>query len=245
MIHRPLAAFAFALVSLQLATDASALEFPSLLDGSNPFSEISDSSNAPEHAGLLGKMYLEARYVHLQTDEPIIQPFDDTYQGVDATFNMPVSWLAELAPSVGTDVFFNFQHLHIGGKLGLSKLEMNVDSYSAGVSFYASAFGPIRPYVQLGVQHDVINAFASGGGGSGTFSDDDTNLLAIVGLEADVVENASIRLAIDLNEQAFNASPVTADVIFWPVEQFYVRAGLFATTDGNEVGGLFGGGIVF
>ncbi len=245
MIHRLLAAFVFALISLQLATTASAQGFPSLLEGANPFSDAADRSDSAAHAGLLGKMYLEARYVHIQTDEPLIQPFDDTYQGVDATFNMPVSWLTELAPSVGADVFFNFEHLHIGGSTGGSKLEMDVDSYSAGISIYAAAFGPIRPFVQLGVQHDVIDVFAAGGGGSVSIGDSDTNLLAIAGLEADVAENTSIRLAIDINEQAFDAPPISADVIFWPAEQFYVRAGLFATTNGNEVGGLFGGGIVF
>ena len=247
MIHRLLAATVLALASLQLTSTASALEFPSLLNGSNPFSEISDSSNRPEHAGLLGKMYLEARYVHIQTEEAIIQPFDDTYQGVDATFNMPMSWLTELAPSIGADIFFSFQHLQIGGTTGGYTLDMDVNSYAAGVSVYAAAFGPIRPFVQLGVQHDVIDLFAANPQVVATvsISQNDTYLLSIVGLEADVAENTSVRLAIDINEQAFDAPPITADLIIWPAEQFYLRAGVFATTDGNEVGGLFGGGIVF
>ncbi len=245
MIHRLIAAFAFALISLQLATTASAQGFPSLLDDANPFSDLSGSSDSAAHAGLLGKMYLQARYVHIQTDEAVIQPFDDTYQGVDATFNMPMPWVTELAPSVGADAFFSFQHLQIGGRAGGNTLEMDVNSYSAGVSLYAAAFGPVRPFVQLGVQHDVIDAFASGGGGSASIGDNDTNLLAIAGMEADVAENMSVRLAIDINEQAFDAPPITADLIIWPAEQFYLRAGVFATTDGNEVGGLFGGGIVF
>jgi|GEM_PF-1917005 len=245
MIHRLLAIALLAAMSALFPAHAFADGFPSLFDDAHPFSELTDSSNNAAHAGLLGKMYLETRYVHIQTDEPVIQPFDDTFQGIDATFNMPMSWLTELAPSVGADVFFNFEHLQIGGRAGGDTLEMDINSYSAGVSLYAAAFGPIRPFVQLGIQHDVIDAFASGGGGSVNVDDNDTNLLAIVGLEADVAENASVRLAIDINEQAFDAPPITADVIFWPTEQFYLRAGLFATTDGNEVGGLFGGGIVF
>lgn len=245
MTHRLLAAILLVAASVLVPATASAQGFPSLLDDANPFSDLSGSSDTAAHAGLLGKMYLETRYVHIHTDEAIIQPFDDTYQGVDATFNMPMSWLTELAPSMGADVFFNYQHLQIGGTTGPSTLEMDVNSYSAGVSLYAAAFGPVRPFAQLGVQHDVIDAFASGPGGTGSVSDDDTNLLAIVGLEADVAENASARVAIDINEEAFDTPPITADVIIWPAEQFYLRAGLFATTDGDEVGGLFGGGIVF
>ena len=245
MTHRFLAVALFAVSSLLIPGSAFAQGFPSLADNSNPFDELSGGSVNAEHAGLLGKMYLETRYVHIQTDEPVIQPFDDTYQGVDATFNMPMSWLTELAPSIGADAFFSFQHLQIGGTRAGDTLELDVNSYAAGVSLYAAAFGPIRPFVQLGIQHDAIDAFAAGGGGSINVGDNETSMLAIAGLEADVAERASIRVAIDINEEAFDAPPITADALVWVTEQFYIRNGLFVTTDGNEVGGLFGGGVVF
>lgn len=218
----------------------------SLLEDVNPLSELTDGAGAPEHAGLLGKMYLEARYVHIQINDFIL-PFDDTYQGFDVTFNAPMPWLTELVPIPGADIFFNFQQLQIGGTTGASTREMDVDSYHAGVSFYAAAFGPIRPFVQLGVQHDVVDFFAAGPGGAGNVDVhvDDTSFLAIVGLEADLADNTAVRVAIDLNEQAFGAPPITAGLILWPHERVYLRAGLIATTDGSEIGGLFGGGVVF
>ncbi len=237
-MKRHLSAVICYLVALITSTTAFGQTFPSL-DG------LSDGSSNAAHAGLLGKTYVESRYVHIGTDESVVDRFDDSFQGFDVTFNAPLPWLSEVAPNFGADIYFTYQDFGLGGSVGSMSLDIDVQSYQTGVSLYAAAFGPVRPFVQLGAQIDVVEATAVNGSSTLSLDDDDTSFIANVGVEVDIAEMASIRAAIDLNEDFWDASPITADLILWPHEQFYVRAGLFATTDGNELGGLFGGGIVF
>ncbi|MBI1313314.1 hypothetical protein GC176_18640 [bacterium] len=245
MIRRLFAVTLFA-VSTQFSTQsASALDVRSLLDDVNPFSELPADQTRPEHAGLLGKMYLEARYNQIHTDEPVVQPYDDMYQGFDLTFNTPIPWLKELTEVVGSDVFFNFQEFSLGGSVMSTSLDMTVNSYQVGTSIYAAAFGPIRPFVQLGAQFDVITATGNNGSSTARFSSNESSFMVNVGVEADLSDNFAVRVMLNANDQRFSAPPLTTDLILWLHERFYIRGGAFVTTDGNDVGGLFGGGVVF
>lgn len=197
------------------------------------------------HAGLLGKMYLQGRYIHVHTDDPAIAPVDDTFQGFEVTFNAPIPWFQFVAPGVGADVFFTFQQIGVDGSVMGVSFDADVDSYQVGTSLYADVFGPVRPFVQLGVEHNVFSASASLGPISSSITDDDTDLLLNLGVEADLGQMASVRLMLDIDTDKFDESPFTADLILWPHERIFLRAGVFVTLTGDEVGGQFGGGIVF
>ncbi|MHC4877003.1 MAG: hypothetical protein ACYTGL_10935 [Planctomycetota bacterium] len=237
-MKRYLTAITCSLAALLTSTSAFGQTFPSL-DG------LSGSSGYAAHAGLLGRAYVQARYAHLEVSDPEISAIDDSLQGFDVTFNAPIPWMAELIPSIGSDIFFNYEDAELSGPFLGGNIEVHGRSYQTGTSLYTNPFGSVRPFVQLGVEYNDYKLTATNGSASFSHRDDDTDLLLNVGVEADLHEQVSCRLTIDVDTDEFDDSEFLPDLIVWPHENLFLRAGAIIPFDGDDFGALAGGGIAF
>jgi hypothetical protein len=245
-MHRlPIVLVVSAIVAATATSKASAQDYPGVVRLDDPAFSQGSYPTTGRHSGLLGKMYLQGRYLHFQTDNSVVSPFDDTVQGFDVFFNAPIPWFHTVAPGLGVDAFLNYAQVGIDGSNSGVTVDADVQLYRTGVTLYAEFYGPVRPFVQLGVDHGFSNLTISDGMTSVRVRDSNADLMLNVGVEADINQMVSTRLMLEIDTDDFNTSPFTADLILWPDPRFFLRGGLFVTLDGNEIGGQVGAGFVF
>ena len=228
-----------------IANEASAQSYPGVVRLDDPAFGPGGNPPTGRHSGLLGKMYLQGRYLHFEGDDPVISQFDDTLQGFDVFFNAPIPWFHAVTPGFGVDAFFNYAQVGLDGSNSGVTVDADLQLYRTGATLYAEFYGPIRPFVQIGVDHGYSKIRITNGMTSVRISEEDTELMLNVGVEADINQMASTRLMLEIDTDQFDTSPFTADLILWPDPRFFLRGGLFVSLNGDEIGGQVGAGFVF
>lgn len=216
--------------------------------------------NAPDpsdHTGLLGKIYLQQRYVYLGIDDPEVRQVDKTVQGFDTFLNLPVMTL-DLPTPIDFDAFFGYANLGFKGSaetgppLDLTlRVNARAENYVVGTTIYPTLAEGFRPFVQLGAEFTRAEAdMFIGTDPLNTIGlnsiDHDTSLLLNVGFEADILDYLGYRMTLDLEtEDRFRDSTISNDLILWLHEKIYLRGGMATSLDGGGLGFTVGGGLAF
>ena len=215
--------------------------------------------NAPhpsEHAGLLGKLFMQQRYRQLSVDDAVLRQFDKSLQGFDSLINLPVLTL-DLPLSLDFDVFFGYANVGLKGTVTTGPpleitalLNAKSEAFTVGTSIYPTWGERWRPFVQIGVQfsrsdvniaiHDPLDAFAD------NFVDHQTDLLLNGGLEWDLLDNLAFRMTLHAEtSDRFRDSVVTNELILWPHDRIFIRGGVVTSLDHGGSGFTLGGGLAF
>ncbi len=207
-------------------------------------SDSIDSSTQPTHAGLVGKRYFEARYLHLRSTDSV--GFDESAQGFDVTFNTPLPWSDQLVQGLGTDAFINYGRLGASDSAFGGTMEFTLQTVEGGITLHGAFDSPIRPFVQLGVLYTANEVEFRSPGFNTTFDMDDTSVLVRPGVELDVAQNVAIRSTLDIDtEDAFDTSTAGLELIVGLDHGAYLRGGvLFPLEGGAYIVGV-GGGLTF
>ena len=114
-----------------------------------------------EHAGLLGKNYVQGRYVDQGVDDPYLRQFENSWQGSDTLINLPAVTLNTPTP-LDVDVFFGYSNVGLSGTrlqsyhgdfyITQNRLRAKSESYDIGVSVYLTESGRWRPFIQTGLR---------------------------------------------------------------------------------------------
>lgn len=214
------------------------------------FSEFSN------HPGLLGKNYVDLRYHRISSgDLRWLRRFDDSLSGLIVTGNSPLAAFDQLPGPLRYDLFSEFQFRRLDGDHYLgspvnatAQVESQLNQLGLGLTAYYDRMEGFRPFVQLGVQfwnleevfqvpaHNYVSLWKDSG----------TTLLFNMGAEVDLLDRLSARFAIDYNaREELDDSIGSAEVIYWPLRQIYIRGGLFAPFEAEDIGGRIGVGVVF
>ncbi len=211
---------------------------------SEPAFGLADSSTQTTHAGLVGKRYVEARYLHLRSTES--GGFDESAQGFDVTFNSPLSWTDQLVPGFGTDVFINYGRLRASDNAFGGSINFTLQSVEGGLTLHGVFDSQVRPLLQIGILHMMNEVNFSSPMVSGSFDMDDTSVLVRPGVELDLAENLSIRSTLDIETDGnFDTSTAGVELIAWLNEDVYLRGGVLVPLEGGAYIIGAGGGLSF
>lgn len=209
------------------------------------------------HAGLLGKRYIEGRYMHIEIDD-VPDGFTDDFDGFVLGMNSPLFQSKEAVP-FQVDGFANWMRVSFSTDVPfpifdppffqMGKLSAVQNVVDVGATLHTNAFTGFRPFVQTGVrinqdrmEINVPTVFDS------KESDSDESFLLIPGFEVDLSQHAALRTAIDIqleNQEELDASPASIDLIVWPHDRLFLRAGFMTALDGSAAGITAGGGFAF
>ncbi len=229
------------------------------LPGESDTARVDTLLNAPDpsdHAGLLGKVFMQQRYIQLPIDDPDIRLLDKSLQGFDTFVNLPVMTL-DLPLPLNFDVFFGYANAGLKGSASSGPpLDITVmlnaknESYSVGTTIYPTQSERLRPFVQLGVQFSRADVDFAAITPFGTFADNivdhQTDLLLNGGVEYDLLGYLGYRMTFHAEtSDRFQNSIVTNELILWPHEQIFVRAGIANSLNDGRPGFAIGGGLAF
>lgn len=213
---------------------------------------FADAPNPSDHAGLLGKLFMQEQYLHFKLDDPFFDRVDPDAQGSSTLLNLPLSTL-NAPEAIDVDLFFAYGQLGSrgGARLGppvdeVVRLNARTDQYVLGASFYPTYAGRVRPYAQLGVTHtrDEIDLIV----GPNLVMDQErkTEALANLGLEADLLPSLAYRGRFHVEtSDSINDSSFSSELILWLHDRVYIRGGVSAPLSGDWKGFALGGGIAF
>jgi len=222
-----------------------------------PTQRVERVFNAPppsDHTGLLGKMYMQQRYLRVGIDDPDVRQLDDTLQGFDTLFNLPAITL-DLPTPLDLDVFFGYTNVGIKGSANSGPpLDLMVsvngksEVYSVGTTIYLTEAERWRPFVQVGAEFSRFDVdFAIGNGLNSLAAnvvDNDTDLLLNAGFEFDLLDSLGYRTTVDIEtSDRFRDSTITNELILWLHERVFVRGGMVTSLDGGGLGFAIGGGL--
>ncbi len=209
-----------------------------------------------DHAGLLGKVYIQQRYLQQGIDDADVRQFDKTLQGFDTFINLPAITL-DLPTPLDVDVFFGYMNTGLKGSQNIGPpfdLSVSVNGknevYSVGTTIYLTEAKRWRPFVQVGAEFtrsDVDFSISSGlNGFADNIVDHDTDLLLNAGFEFDLLDVLGYRMTIDFETQdRFRDSMLSNELILWPHEKIFIRGGTVTSLDGGGLGFALGGGLAF
>lgn len=206
--------------------------------------------------GLLGHRYIEARYNHIDlSDDPFVEILDDTLQGFDATLNVPIPIVLEQSGFLGVDAFVAHRYLRLSGSETFlpppdtfrARIEADLNNTLLATSVYVDhdRLGPVRPFVQVGMQFGTYRVRGEIDGEVTKEKDNDTFLLLAPGAEVDLWDVAALRATFELDSEEIDTSLFYGDVILWPWERVYLRGTLVVPFEGGGTGGLVGAGLAF
>jgi hypothetical protein len=198
----------------------------------------------PVEPGLLGRHYLELQYLQVeQVDNEL--SLDDPAKGFTFGFNVPARWNERLPSFLGQDVFISTMGLYASGSdpaVGAS-LDLELRSFSSGVSTYLFVTEDFRPFLQLGVGTQMLQADLSFAGGALPFGELDTRLLVNPGFELDFGERLAWRNVLELEtRESVEDSLLRSEVVLWPGSRWFLKGGLAGDVGGDGWGFLIGGG---
>ena len=229
------------------------------LPGEGDAERVDTLLNAPDpsdHAGLLGKVFMQQRYLQLSIDDPDIRQIDKTLQGFDTLVNLPVMTL-DLAFPLDFDVFLGYTNAGLKGSVLsgppldlLVKFNGRSDTLSVGTTIYPTLCERWRPFIQIGAEFsrsDVdlviigpLGAFAD------TVVDHETELLLNGGFEFDLLDWLGYRMTFHAEtSDRLQDSIVTNELILWPHERVFIRGGMATSLDQGGPGFAIGGGLAF
>lgn len=233
------------------------------------FDEVYDSPVMPEqndrliaapdpsqHAGLLGKIWMQQRYVHFRIDDPDVRQIDKSPQGFDSRINLPLMTL-DLPIPLDFDVFGAYTNAGLKGSAGTGPpldlhISMNGKSevYSVGTTIYPTMSEKWRPFVQIGADFVRTDTDITLTDGVDTFADNivdhETELLLNAGFEFDLLDYLGYRMTVDIEtDSGIEDSAISNDLILWPHEHLYLRGGMVTPMNGDGMGFIVGGGLAF
>ena len=230
---------------------------PSELETSDRVSSVMNAPDPSDHAGLLGKIYMQQRYVWLNVDDQDLRQIDKSLQGFDTFINLPAMTL-DLPTPLDFDVFFGYGNVGLKGSLGTGApldlavaLNAKIESYVVGTTIYPTLSEKWRPFVQVGAQFSRSDSDVSVNAGQfGSFAvndvDHETRLLVNGGFEADLLDCLAYRMVFHAEtEDRIQDSRITNDLILWPHDKIFVRGGIVSSLDGGGLGFTVGGGLAF
>lgn len=212
--------------------------------------------NPSQHTGLLGKVFMQQRYLQLGIDDPDVRQIDKSLQGFDSLINLPLMTLESEVP-LDFDLFFGYSNVGLKGSAPtgppldlLVTVNGKSESYTLGTSIYFTQAERWRPFVQLGVEYSeadfdlaiksAVDTYAE------NFVDGNTELLFNAGFEYDLLDVLGYRMTIDCETTGrFRDSLLLNDLILWPHEKIFIRGGLATSLEGGGLGFAIGGGLTF
>lgn len=215
--------------------------------------------NAPDpsdHAGLLGKIYMQQRYLQLSVDDPTVRQIDKSLQGFDTFVNLPVMTL-DLPVSLDFDAFFGYTNVGLKGSARsgpplnlVARLNARADDFAVGTTIYPTMSTLWRPFVQIGAEfrRSEIDVSVIGplGGVANTFVESETSLLLNAGFELDLLDCLSFRMTLLAEtKDRFQDSILTNELIVWPHDRIFFRGGVANSLDNGGTGFAVGGGLAF
>ena len=217
---------------------------PGIVSLSDSSFESSDSSPQTTHAGLVGKRYFEARYLHLRSTDSA--GFNESVQGFDVTFNTPVPWTDQLIPGLGTDAFINYERLATSESTFGGSVDLTLQTVEGGLTLHGAFESPIRPFLQVGAMHMVTEVDFSSSAFSSDFAMNHTRVLARPGIEFDIDQDVAIRSTLDIDtEDRFNDSTAGIELIVGLDHNAYLRGGVLIPLEGRAYIIAIGGGLSF
>lgn len=215
--------------------------------------------NAPDpsdHTGLLGKLFMQQRYLSLPVDDPDIRQIDKSLQGFDTFVNLPAV-TADLPIPLDFDVFFGYTNVGLKGAFSsgppvdlTARLNAKSEVFSVGTTIYPTLSGRWRPFVQVGAEFlrtDVdVSIVGPLVGFADNFVDHDTNLLFNAGFEVDLLNSLGYRMTfLTETSDRFGDSILLHELILWPHERIFLRGGIGTSLESDRPGFAIGGGLAF
>jgi len=215
-----------------------------------------DAPHPSQHAGLLGKVFMQQRYLQLGVDDADVRRIDNSLQGFDSLINLPLMTLETEVP-LDFDLFFGYSNVGLKGSAYsglpadlLVAVNGKSESYSLGTSIYLTQAERWRPFIQLGVEYsqadfdltmkNAVDTYAE------NFVDGQTDVLFNAGFEYDLFDVLGYRMTIDCETGGrFRDSLLLNDLILWPHEKIFIRGGLATSLEGGGIGFAIGGGLTF
>ena len=225
----------------------------------DPYERVDGFMNAPnpsDHAGLLGKVYMQERYLQLGIDDPNVRQLDKSLQGFDSFLNLPLMTL-DVSTQLDFDLFFGYSQLGLKGSVDtgppldlLVAVDGRSETFSVGTTVYLTQAEHWRPFVQIGAEFsrsdthftitDGVNTFAD------RFENRQTDLLLTAGFEFDLFDVLGYRMTVDFETRdRFRDSTIANELILWPHEKVFIRGGLVTSLEGGGIGFGVGGGLAF
>ncbi len=242
-----------------LSEPSAAQEYLPLETPEESTDRVDSVLNAPDpsdHAGLLGKVFMQQRYLQLPVDEPAIRQIDKTLQGFDTFVNLPAVTL-DLPVPLDFDVFFGYTNVGLKGSISSgppldirASLNAKAEVFSVGTTIYPTWSERWRPFVQVGAEFsrsDVdVSIISPLGGFADNFVERDTSLLLNVGFEVDLLDFLGYRMTL-LSETSdrFGDSILLHELILWPHERIFIRGGVGTALESDRPGFAIGGGLAF
>jgi hypothetical protein len=210
---------------------------------SEEFAEFEDE-DLPVEPGQLGRHYLELQYLQVET---LSQDVDltDPLKGFSFIFNVPSRWNDRLPEFMGQDVFLATLGLQGSGADpgGLASVDLELRSFSSGLTTYLFVTENFRPFVQLGVTTQMFQADLNFLGATLPFGDLDTKLMANPGFELDLGERVAWRNLLESEtKESFKDSGFRSELVFWPGSRWFLKGGIAGDLRGESWGFLLGGG---
>ncbi len=234
--------FASVLPSIALAQTAEYSGYTPMFD---------DSGYAPldDDPGLLGRHFLEGQFAILRSPDEI-RPLDKSIKGYTTTLNMPVGWNKYLPENMGQDVFVSMVSLDYGGSgdfgFGQTSVSADMRQFTVGLNSYLYLTEDIRPFVQTGITHEIVDIAVATPMFSFTDAEIDTRFVINPGVEIDLTEQIAWRSVLEIDsDDASDSSMYRSELIVWPKSWLYLRGGIVGDVEGDTVGGLIGGGIAW
>ena len=229
---------------------------PSPVAPTDRVERVINAPNPSDHAGLLGKMYMQQRYLQVNIDDREVRRLDDSLQGFDTFFNLPAITL-DLPTPLDLDVFFGYTNAGIKGSANtgpplnvLVSVNSKIEVYSVGTTIYFTEAERLRPFVQVGAEFNRSDIDFAVSNGLNTLAanvvDNDSELLLNAGFEFDLLDSMGYRLTVDIETRdRFRDSMVMNELILWLHERIFVRGGMVTSLDSGGLGYAIGGGLAF
>lgn len=235
-----------AVLSFLMTSAATAQEIPDWI--------ASLSTKDSSHPGLLGKQYVEGRYLYLDIDD-LPSELGDHIEGLRSSINTPLFSFDEKLISV--DGFASFQYLSLSSSftypvddppsIQSADVRMSQSILSVGASLYTEPEPGVRPFLQVGVRQRMERIrFSLPDFGRFVARENDTLLLLIPGIEVDVIKDLAVRASVDIEtREEFDDSEAAAELIYWPGQQIFMRAGALTFLNGTSQGFFAGLGYAY
>lgn len=232
------------------------LPLEAMEEGPERVNSLLNAPDPSDHTGLLGKVFMQQRYLQLPVDEPEIRQIDKSLQGFDTLVNLPAV-TADLPLPLDFDVFFGYTNVGLKGSLRsgppaniTARLNAKSEVFSVGTTIYPTWSERWRPFVQIGAEfsRSDVDIAVNGplGGFADTFVEHDTSLLLNAGFEVDLLDSLGFRMTL-LGETSDRSgdSILLHELILWPHERIFVRGGVGTSLNSDRPGFAIGGGLAF
>jgi hypothetical protein len=203
-----------------------------------------EDEDLPVEPGQLGRHYLELQYLQVESLDQDVE-LKDPLKGFSFIFNVPARWNDRLPDFMGQDVFLATVGLQGSGADpgGAAAVDIELRSFSSGLSTYLFVTDNFRPFVQLGITTQMFQADLNLLGATIPIGDLDSDFLVNPGFELDLGERVAWRNLLESETDGdFHDSLLRSELVFWPGSRWFLKGGFAGDLHGDSWGFLLGGG---